>query len=333
MNYDLLSLGSAVVDRIVCVSDDFITKNKLKKGGNRNFLDEDHQFLFDQIQPKHILSVPGGSAANTTKVLAGLGLKCAYMAKIGKDENGKLYEKGCLERDIHPILNVSDKLPTGTILALVTPDGERTLCPDLRACESITAADINADYFAKTRLFHLDGYNLYYPEAFFAALAAAELHQTPISMAICSHEIIASHFDTVMDCLKKRLFKYFFLNEREAFELTGRSDPLEASKQLAPYCEHIVIMMGERGSVAYVDDKFYYKETQPIQPMDTTGAGDMYVGGYLYGCLQDASVEDCMYYGTTTAVEGIKVFGGELPVKHLQQLRQQFTEAYSVTHL
>lgn len=332
MKYDFLSLGSALIDRIVLVDDDFIIRNKLQKGGNRILLDQDHQSLLDQIQPKHILSVPGGSAANTTKVLAGLGMKCALMAKIGNDANGKLYHQGCIERDIHPILNVSKELPTGTIIALVTPDGQRTLCPDLRACKSITAQDIDESYFKNARFFHTDGYNFAFKEAFSEALSAAQRHKCPISMAICSHEIVESHFNLVMNCLEKRLFNLLFLNERVAFELTGRSDPVEACKQLSPYCDHIIIMMGERGSVAYVKDKFYYQETQPIKPMDTTGAGDMYVGGFLYGYLNEASIEDCMYYGTTTAVEGIKQFGGELPIKRLQQLRHQFTELHPVNH-
>lgn len=325
MKYDLLSLGSAVIDKIVCVNDEFLLKNRLEKGGTRNYLNQDLEILIKQLENKTLLPVPGGSAANATKVVAGLGKKCAYIAKIGKDKWGEFYRTNCLERGIEPLFSESKLLPTGALLALVTPDGERTHCPDLRACQSITASDINANHFKHTNLFHLDGYNFYYLEALSAAIEAAKFHQCKISLDCGSYEIMRSHFEMIMELLEKRTFHLFFANEREAFELIGRSDPFDACHDLSKYNDYTTVMMGERGSVTYFQNKMYYRPTEPIKPVDTTGAGDMYVGGFLYGYICGASIEECMSYGTMTAAEGIQVFGGELPVKHLQQLQKKLT--------
>lgn len=322
MKYDLLSLGSGVVDKILCVDDEFLTKMNLSKGGTRNYLNLDHDELIEASRSKNVLSISGGSAANATKVVAGLGMKCAYIAKIGNDKWGKFYKKNCIERNIEPLFSVSKDLPTGAILSLVTPDAERTMCSDLRACQSITSADIKKEYFSHSRLFHLDGYNFYYEDAMKAAIDAATENNCPISLDCCSHEIIRTHFDTIMQYLENKSFHLFFANEREAFELTGRSDPTEACQQLSKFCSYATVMMGEKGSVTMHNEKLYYEHTDPIKPVDTTGAGDMYVGGFLYAYLSGLGVEECMFYGKTTAAEGIQVFGGELPTQDLQRLQK-----------
>ena len=325
MKYDLLSLGSGVVDKILCVDDEFLTKMNLPKGGTRNYLNVDHEELIEASSSKNVLPISGGSAANATKVVAGLGMQCAYIAKIGNDKWGDFYRKNCIERNIDPLFSVSEDLPTGAILSLVTPDAERTMCSDLRACQSIDSADIKKKYFRHSRLFHLDGYNFYYENAMKTALEAAIEHNCPISLDCCSHEIIRSHFDTIMQYLESKTFHLFFANEREAFELTGRSNPTEACQQLSKFCNYATVMMGEKGSVTIHKEKLYYEHTDPIKPLDTTGAGDMYVGGFLYAYLSGLSVEECMFYGKTTAAAGIQVFGGELPTQDLQRLKKFLT--------
>ncbi|MCH9631838.1 MAG: putative sugar kinase YdjH [Chlamydiae bacterium] len=322
MKYDLLSLGSGVVDKILCVDDEFIKKMKLQKGGTRNCLNKPHDYLIEASKSKKVMSISGGSAANATKVVAGLGKKCAYICKIGNDKWGDFYKKNCTERNIETLFSVSEDLPTGSILSLVTPDAERTMCSDLRACQAITGADIKKEHFSHCKLFHLDGYNFYYEDALKTAIESAIEYNCPISIDCCGHEIIRSHFDIIMQYLEGRYFHLFFANEREAFELTGRSDPTEACQLLSKFCSYATVMMGEKGSVTAHKGKLYYEHTNPIKPLDTTGAGDMYVGGFLYAYLSGLSVEECMFYGKTTAAEGIQVFGGELPTQNLQRLKK-----------
>ena len=222
-----------------------------------------------------------------------------------------------------PLFTVCEDLPTGGLLALVTPDAERTMCTDLRACQSITAADIQKDYFSHAKLFHLDGYNFIYEGVLQTAVNAAIEKGCPISLDFSSHEIIRSHFDVIMQHLEKKSFHILFANEREAFELTGRSDPIEACIELSKYCKYATVMMGQKGSVTVFEERPYFERTDPIKPLDTTGAGDMYVGGFLYGYLSGLEVSECMHYGKTIAAEGIQVFGAELTTQHLLRLQKQ----------
>lgn len=323
MQYDLLTFGSAVVDKILCVDEAFLENMAINKGSTRAHLNLEHDSIIGASPSKNILSIPGGSAANATKVVAGLGLKCAYIAKIGKDKWGEFYRNSFLERNIHPYFSECKKLPTGSLLCLITPDGERTMCPDLRACQSISKADIKPKYFDDVRLFHMDGYNFYYEEAFYTAVEIAHQKNCPISIDFSSYELIRTHFDYIHELLRQQKFNLIFANEREAFELTGKSDAVDACHALAQFCPNVTIMMGEKGSVSIADEKLIVKHTKAIKPLDTTGAGDMYVGAYLYGYLSGYSPEECMALGTATAAEGIQVFGGELPLKYLQQLKER----------
>lgn len=327
MQYDFLGMGSAVVDKIICVDDAFIENMKFIKGGGRNHLNLDHQEIIERTKSNNILCIPGGSAANATKIVAGLGdLKCALLAKIGKDKWGEFYKKSFESKNIHPFFSECEKLPTGSLLCLITPDGERTMCPDLRACQSICREDIKPHYFEHLKLFHIDGYNFFYEEACLQAILEAQKHNCPISIDFSSFEIIRSHFDMIMELLKKQTFFMIFANEREAFELTGKSDPIDACKALSQFSPICTVMMGEKGAITIHNNKLIVKYAKPIKPLDTTGAGDMFVGGFIFGYLSGYGTEECMALGAATAAEGIQVFGGELPAKHLQQLKRNIAK-------
>ncbi len=327
MTYDLLTFGSAVIDKVICINDAFLESKNFEKGGTRAYLNQDQQQLINEISPNTILPIPGGSAGNTTKVASGLGLECAYIAKIGNDQWGQLYKNSFIERDIKPYFSTSSSLPTGSILCLITPDGERTICPDLRACQSIQAEDIQPSYFKSARHFHLDGYNFYYEDACRRALECALNEDCPISLDISSFEIAKSHFEMITGYLKSHAINLLFANEREAAELTGEKDPIRACEELSKYCPTVTVMMGEKGSVTAHKGQLYLKEIDTIKPLDTTGAGDIFIGGFLFGMLSDLSIEDCIEIGTATAAEGIQVFGGELPMKTLHRLRKKFLNA------
>ena len=172
----------------------------------------------------------------------------------------------------------------------------------------------------------MDGYNFYYEEACLEAIVQAQKHGCPISIDFSSFEMIRSHFDMIMELMKKQTFFMIFANEREAFELTGKSDPIESAKALSQFAPVSTVMMGEKGAITVYNEKLYVKYAKPIKPLDTTGAGDMFVGGFIFGHLSGYGPEECMALGTATAAEGIQVFGGELPAKHLQQLKKNIAK-------
>lgn len=326
MKFDLLTLGSAVVDKVVCgISDDFLASLGLEKGNNYPNINYEHDFLIKASKSQDIVTVPGGSAANVTKVAAGFGLKCAYISKIGKDHWGSYYKDSFIQRGIVPYFSISNDYPTASALCLVTPDGERTMCPDLRACKAISAQDISPAYFDRARLFHLDGYNFYYEEAIERALELAIEKECPISLDMCSHQLIRSHYDTIMSVIESHTLELLFANEREATELAKTADPIEACKILSKYCPTVTVMMGSKGSVTICQEKMILKPAKAVKAVDTTGAGDMYVGGYLYGYLTDCDIEECMEIGTQVAAQGVQIRGGELPIETFAQLKESLS--------
>lgn len=326
MKYDLLSLGSAVVDKIICVDDAFLEKMKFSKGSTRNIVNIPHEHIIKESGSKNVMYAPGGSAANTTKIVAGLGKKCAYIAKVGADSWGEYYKKSCIDRNLTPLFRVCDQFPSGSVLCLITPDGERTMCTDLRACQAISGSDILPEYFDEVSFFHVDGYNFYYEDAMRNALKIASERKIPTTLDFCSYELVRSHHQTIMNYVEQKTFHLLFANEREAFQATGLSDPVDACLALSKHCHIATVMMGEKGSVSAHNGKTYLKLINPIKAIDTTGAGDMFVGGFLFGYLSKLSIEECMSIGTITAAEGIQVFGGELPMKNLQRLKEKLTE-------
>lgn len=326
MKFDLLTLGSAVVDKVVCgVADDFLTSLGLEKGGTYPDLNLGHDFLIKASNSQDIVTVPGGSAANVTKVAAGFGLKCAYISKIGNDKWGNYYKDSFIQRGIVPYFSIASEFPTASALCLVTPDGERTMCPDLRACRAISAQDISPAYFDKARLFHLDGYNFYYEEAIERALELAVEKQCPISLDMCSHQLIHSHYDTIMSVIESRTLELLFANEREAGELAKTTDPIEACKILSKYCPTVTVMMGNKGSVTICHKKMIIKPAKTVKALDTTGAGDNYVGGFLYGYLTGYPIEVCMEIGTQIAAQGVQIRGGEPSIETFAQLKESLS--------
>lgn len=319
-HYHLLSLGSAVVDKIIKVEDSFLKTFRLEKGATRSLVNCDHTPLIDASNQIPIYQ-PGGSAANTTRVIAGLGLNCAMIAKIGQDKWGEFYRESLKKKNIDPYLCISIENETGQILSLVSPDGERTMCPILGACMDITPHDIKPEWFDTTNLFYLDAYNFYYPEMIRFALESAMTRNCKIAMDITSHEIIKDYKDLILEFIKKGAFSLIFSNAREAYELTGEKDPESAAKILGQYCPLVTIMQGKKGALCYSQEKLYSSLAQKVEAIDTTGAGDIFIGGFLFGYLSDQPLQKCLDIGNKTAAQGVQHFGGELPPETLKRLK------------
>ena len=121
----------------------------------------------------------------------------------------------------------------------------------------------------------MDGYNFYYPDALEESIRLAAKMKCSISIDMSSFELMKSHAPRIQELLDKRTVDLIFANEREAFELTGATDPVRACEKLSIYCPLVTVMMGERGSATIHNGQLYLKPTKAIKPLDTTGAGDM----------------------------------------------------------
>ncbi len=320
MSLDLLSLGSAVVDKILQIDDSFLEAFSIPKGSTRANLNIPHEELI-QKSGQEPLYISGGSAANATKVASGLGLDCGFIAKIGRDPLGQFFKDNLTERRVKPYLGYSEK-KTGQVLNLITPDGERSMCPVLDACMDIQAEDIHPEYFKKTRCFLFDGYNFFYEQALGKAIASAREARCLIALDLSSHEIVKTQRERIHFLLSNHIVDILFANEQEIRELTGIRDAVKALHYLSTFIPIVTVMLGDKGAIFKSGDHFIMQPAFKVKSLDSTGAGDHFVGGFMYGYLSELPYEECMRIGSLTASQGVRVFGGELPLNTLKHLKK-----------
>ena len=294
--------------------------------------------------------VPGGSAANVSKCLAGLSagaetpglhpLSVSFVGMVGGDAGGEQYRRMLQAHGVHPALEESaaaDKA-TATCLCLVTPDGQRTMRTYLGA--AVDFQDLPESFAAAPglRLAHFEGYCLYRARLAEAAMRAARTAGAQISLDLASFEIVRGCWDALEAILRAGLVDVVFCNEDEAAAvcevaaLTGGSsggggaDPdaaVEAAlTHLLQFSSVVVVSKGKRGCVAAAREAARVAAPAAgVQVVDTVGAGDFFSAGFLYAWLQDAPLQTCAQCGCAAGAAAVQAAGAELGLEATQALR------------
>lgn len=311
---DVLGISSPVVDKILCISDEYLRSLSIEKGANRALLNQPHDSIIQNSHQIPIIS-PGGPSANALQLTSFLGQQCAIFGKVGKDDTGAFYRRKLESKNIIPLLTESLS-PTAQVLSLVTPDGERTICPILGAAKEVSSIDLKEEYFEKTKLVLIDGYNLYYDDLPEKAMFYAKKHGAKIAFDFSSYELITTFKDRVFDLLKNSI-DLVFANEKEAWTLC-ELPPEQASRYLASFTDISILMMGEDGCwVSSQQDNSIYQPAFATEAKDTTGAGDVFVGAFIHCYLEKFSLIDSARIACLSASECVQVLGAELPSESL----------------
>lgn len=320
-NFKMLGAGSPMLDLLVNVKDSFIDSIDGDKGGMNLVSPE----LLDSILSKtanECVKAPGGSAANTVFGLAHLGIPTAILGKTGSDPEAEFYKEqykdmgGDTSR-----LKVNPDVPTGRCLSLVTPDSERTMRTDLGAAATLAVEDITpADFEGFTHI-HIEGYMLFNGDLTCHILRLAKAEGCIISLDLASFEVV----NAAKDLLQELLTDYvdiIFANEEEAAAFCDTDDPEKCLDILAGYCDIVAVKVGKKGAYIKRGDESVKVEAGPAVAIDTTGAGDLWASGFLYGILNDYSIEEAGKLGAIVGDEVVVVMGAAIPEEGWNRIKE-----------
>lgn len=325
-NNVVLGLGSAILDILANVDDDFLKTVKGEKGGMVMLSSAEEDALIGRLG--RFSRMPGGSAANTMFGLQRLGMQTALLGKIGSDAEGEFYrsEFGKIGGDVSRF-KVSPDLRTGRCVSLITPDSERTMRTDLAAASSFRVTEITSADLEKVRHVHLEGYMLYSFDVFMHVLKLAKEHGATVSLDLASFEVVDQFRDKLEDILR-RYVNVVFANEDEARTLlnVSREDfrAEDAAAFLSELCPTAAVKLGKKGACIRSNGETVRTDAELVTAVDTTGAGDLWQAGFLYAWLNGYSMETAGKMGAILGAEVVQVIGASIPPFRWDPIRTRF---------
>lgn len=310
--YDVIAIGNAIVDVIAPCTDELIEELQLNRGAMTLVDTQRARELYDAMGPAHEAS--GGSAANTLAGLAALGAECAFIGQVADDQLGEVFV-----HDIHAVgidfetpARAGDP-PTARCLIFVTPDGQRTMNTFLGASQFLPPQTLNAEAVAAARILYLEGY-LWDPEepraAMRRAIEAARAAGRKVAFTLSDVFLIDRYRGDFHALIEDGLIDILFANEHELAALTGEGDFHAGIDKLAGKVPVLVVTRSEKGAVAVAGGERAEVAAEPVEEVvDTTGAGDQFAAGFLFGHVRGRSLEDCLRIGAICAAEVISHYG------------------------
>ena len=307
----LVGIGNAIVDVLARTDDAFLDRHGLNKGA-MTLIDADQaDRLYDTMGPA--IEMSGGSAANTIAGFAALGGDAAYIGKVKTDQLGAVFT-----HDIRSLGVVFDTPkatsgpPTARCLILVTPDAQRTMNTYLGACVELGPADIDEARIAAAQIVYMEGY-LWDPpaakDAFRKAMAIAGANGTRSALTLSDGFCVDRYRDEFRALVDGPL-DILFANEDEIKSLYQVDDFDDALQAIRGRVDMAALTRSEKGSVIVAGDEIHIVDAEPVADLqDTTGAGDLFAAGFLYGLTHGRSYHDCARLGGIAAAEVISQIG------------------------
>ena len=317
----VVGVGSALMDILLFESEQFVADHGLIKGGMEMVGPERaDELLADSTNAASARLVPGGSACNTTIGLGRLCGKAFFIGTRGDDELGRTLEAAINSNNVEARLRKS-ATPTGRVLSVITPDAERTMLTYLGASSETSAEMISPDLFRGADMVHVEGYLMFNEPLIRAVFESAAAAEVPVSLDLASFTVVEARIDLVRELVRKYV-SVLLANEDEARSYTGVSDEFEALKILARDAEYAVVKVGKRGSYVCLND-----EITKIKPfgggaaLDTTGAGDLWASGFIYGLINGKTVAECGRIASLCGYEVCQVEGAHIPEEGWQRIK------------
>ena len=307
---DVLGVGNAIVDVLAETDEAFLTAEGIAKGGMTLIDTPRANQLYSSMPPG--IEMSGGSAANTMAGIASLGGSCAYIGKVAADQLGEVFA-----HDIRAIgVGFATKPmiggePTARCLILITPDAQRSMNTFLGASSFLGEDDLDAELIRSASITYLEGYLFDRDEAkaaFFAAAKIAHDAGRKVALTLSDTFCVARHHAEFTKLISH--VDILFANEGEAAALTGETEFTAAVKALSAKCPTVCITHGAQGSVIASGGQTYKIAAAPVaQLVDTTGAGDLYAAGVLYGITAGLDIPAAGRIGSIAAAEAISHVG------------------------
>ena len=309
---DLIAIGNALVDVIEEKDDAYITSQGMEKGGMALIDGERALNLYDDMT--NPTQMAGGSAGNTIACFASFGGKAGYIGKVRNDLLGQSFATSLQETGVAyetPMLEGGDH-HTGRCMIMVTPDGERTMNTYLGAANQLSPDDIDPEFITKAQIIYLEGYLFDEPhakEAFYKAAREASHAGRQVALTLSDSFCVERHREEFKDLIENHV-DILFANEAELKSLYETDDIEAAFKAVSKDCKISATTLGSKGSMIIKDGARTEVDVSPIDELvDTTGAGDSFAAGFLYGLTQNMNMAACGRLGAIAASEIIQQIG------------------------
>jgi sugar/nucleoside kinase (ribokinase family) len=319
---DVIAIGNAIVDVIAPADEAVIERLGLAKGGMTLVDAARAQALYDAMGPAREIS--GGSAANTVAGLAALGARCGFIGQVADDQLGEVFGHDVRAAGItfETPARPADP-PTGRVLIFVTPDGERTMNTFHGAGQFLPASALDETLIASAQVLYLEGY-LWDPEeprrAMRRAIGVARDAGRKVAFTASESFVIERHGDDFRALIDDGLIDILFVNETELATLTGLDDFEASVRQISAKVPVLVATRSAQGAVAIANGERAEVPAEPVERVvDTTGAGDLFAAGFLFGHVRGRPLEECLRLGAICAAEIISHYGAR-PEADLQRL-------------
>lgn len=310
--YDIVGIAHALVDILAYVDNEFLHKHQLVKGSMELIDAARAEYLYEHLRYVKIAS--GGSASNTMAGLASFGSRVAVIGKVKDDELGAIFKRdiGMCGVDFCGI-SAKDGNPTGRCFVAVSKeDADRTMSTYLGAAVDMEMHDIDVEAIINSTILYIEGY-LFDREgsriALEKSMEIAKSNDHIVSMSLSDSRCVAQHRDVIFNLLPD--VNILFANEKEINCLFQSENLQHSLKQIQKFCDITTVTVGERGSYVVSKDGIIAVEPEicPKKIVDTTGAGDLYASGFLYGIISGMDLAKCAKLGNMTASEVISHMG------------------------
>ena len=316
----IVGVGNALVDILAYEDEDFVKKAGAAKGGmtyvEKEFIEQ--TLAMSSQQP---ITVPGGSACNTIVGIGRLGGAARFIGKCGNGELGTFFENDLKRQNVEPALLRSNS-PTGRVLSIVTPDAQRSMFTCLGAAAEMLPEDISENLFENAAVVHIEGYLLFNPQLILKVLKTAKASGALVSLDLPSYNVVKESHELLRHIVETSV-DILMANEDEAQAYTGQADEARALNDLAEKVDIAILKIGERGSLIA-----HNNEIVPIRPqgsghaIDSTGAGDLWAAGFLYGRVNGYPLEKCGALGSACGYEVCQVMGANIPEAGWERIRK-----------
>jgi sugar/nucleoside kinase (ribokinase family) len=327
----ILGIGNALVDIMIPLeSDNILELLGLPKGSMQLVDMERSNAVLSALKDYQKSLSAGGSAANTIHGLAMLGAKTGYIGVVGEDELGGFFVRDLIQAGVDPHMIHSNR-ETGRAVALVTPDSERTFATFLGAAIELSAEHLEprnpkssiqhpaSSIFSGYSYFHIEGYLVQNHELIRRAVELAQEHGLLVSLDMASYNVVEANKDFLLSIITEYV-DIVFANEDEARALTGL-EPEEALLELSKIAEIAIVKTGSSGSLIKSGHDQYTIGVIDVNPIDTTGAGDLYASGFLFGLSKGLPLQECGELGALLAGNVIEFMGSKMSAERWEKIR------------
>ncbi|MBN1234363.1 MAG: adenosine kinase [Candidatus Coatesbacteria bacterium] len=313
----ILGMGNALTDILTKVDDKFLLEHGLPKGTMQLVSFDKQDEILKGISDYAVSA--GGCAANTITAVANLAVETGFIGKIGNDRTGNEFKSDLEKHGVKSFLKIG-RNPSGSCVSLITPDGERTFGTYLGSAIELTRDDLSEETFSPYEYFHIEGYLVQNHDLVRKAWELSKKTGTKISIDLASPNVVEDNKEFLEEVLKSGA-GIIFANEEEAKAFTGKDSNL-AADELSRYADIVVVKLGSKGSIVKRGSEVLKIEIIPVKPVDTTGAGDLFASGFLFGLIKGRTLKESADFGSLLAREVVQIMGTKFSEETWEKIKK-----------